>query len=66
MHEKMEHPTPQLVDQRIPFPNEAERGIEKSANVQALHAMVEGQLDFMEKEQWKDIDKTTGFYGEHE
>jgi len=46
MHEKMEHTTPQLVDQRISFPHEAEGGIEKSANVQALHAKAEGQLDW--------------------
>ena len=53
MHEKMGHPAPQLVDQRIPFPNEAERGIEKSANVQALHAKAEGQLD------WPQIESST-------
>jgi len=50
MHKKMEHPTPQLVDQIIPFPHEAEGGIEKSVNVQALHAKAEGQLDWPQTE----------------
>ena len=43
MYEEMEHLT---VDQGISFPNEDERGIKESANVQALHAEVEGQLDW--------------------
>jgi len=45
MHEKMEHPTPQLVDQRIPFPHDVEGG-----NVQALHEKAEGQLDWPQTE----------------
>jgi len=50
MHEKMEHHTPQLLDQRIPFPHETEGGIGKSSNVQALHAKAEGQLDWPQTE----------------
>jgi len=50
MHEKMEHPTPQLADQGIPFPYEAKRGNEKRANVQVLHAKAEGQLDWPQTE----------------
>ena len=79
MHEKMEHLTSQFIDWVIPFPHEAEGGIEKSSNVQALHAKAEGQLDWPqiespnmsireeeEEEQWKDIDIKEGFYGQHE
>jgi len=50
MHEKMEHPTPQSVDQGILFPHEAKGGIKKSANVQALHAKAKGQLDWPQTE----------------
>jgi len=46
MHETMEHLTPQLTDQWIPLPHEAEKGIENSAHVQALEAKAEGQLDW--------------------
>ena len=45
MHEEMEQLTTQFSDEGISFPHEAMGDIEKSANVQALHAKVEGQLD---------------------
>ena len=45
MYEEMKHLTTQSTDQGISFSNEDERGIKESANVQALHAEVEGQLD---------------------
>ena len=50
MCEKMEDPTPQLADQRIPFSHKAKGGIEKSATVQALQAKAEGQLDWPQTE----------------
>ncbi len=51
MHEKIEHLTLKFAYQGIPFPHEAEGGIEKSANVQALHAKAEGQV-FVEVARW--------------
>lgn len=50
MHEEMEHLTTQFADQGISFPQEYEGGIEKSANVQELHAEAEGQLDWPQTE----------------
>ena len=40
----------QSADQGISFPHEAEGGIKKGANVQALHAEAEGQLDWPQTE----------------
>ena len=44
--EEMEHLTTQSANQGISFPHEDEGGIKKSVKVQALHAEVEGQLDW--------------------
>ena len=46
MHEEMEHIATQFANQGISFPHEAEGGIEKSANVQALHVEAKGQVDW--------------------
>ena len=50
MLEEMEHLTTQSTDQGISFSYEAKGGIKKSANVQALHAMTKGQLDWPQAE----------------
>ena len=49
----MKHLASQFANQGILFPHEAEGGIEKSANVQTLHAKAEGQLD------WPQIESST-------
>jgi len=84
MHEKMEHPTPQLADQRIPFPMRLKEAMKRVSmykrSMQRLKVnwiglklspplilgMMEGKREEEEKEQWKDIDRKAGFYGEHE
>ena len=49
----MDHLTTQSVDQGLSLPNEDERGIKESPNVQMFHVEAEGQLD------WPQIESPT-------
>jgi len=46
----MEHLSSQFADQGILFPQEAKGGIEKCANIQALHGKAEAQMDWPQTE----------------